>query len=160
MLRVNARHRAAHANSRRHEFDNFPLWLEFFGDSLHQIELGADKPASVRRGGGDGFNDVFREPTSSDRAHTSSQHSGWEITKPSGCFSRKARMCSGRNIWCTEQKPFHRIILARRISSFVNPPCGWSKSHTAISSGVMPIVRAVHLPKCWSGKKSVFSFLS
>ena len=60
MLRVNARHRAAHANSRRHEFDNFPLWLEFFGDSLHQIELGADKPASVRRGGGDGFNDVFR----------------------------------------------------------------------------------------------------
>ncbi|SBT10145.1 hypothetical protein ACCAA_890024 [Candidatus Accumulibacter aalborgensis] len=59
MLRVDALHRRAHADRRRHELDDLAFVPEFFGQAVHQIEFGADQPAGVRAGFLDRSDDVF-----------------------------------------------------------------------------------------------------
>ncbi len=53
------------------------------------------------------------EPVPSAASTTCIEHSGCTITLTPGYALRARSTCSTVKRWCTEQKPFHRIILAR-----------------------------------------------
>src|SRR3989304_1452644 len=97
------------------------------------------------------------EAERSDNATTSLRHSGWTMIWISGYLSRKYSTCLGRNSMWTLQNPFQRIIFALFIASLLFPPIGSSLCHTIISSSGMPILKALFLPRCSSGKKKTFS---
>src|SRR5437667_1705140 len=77
-----------------------------------------------------------------------------------GYFARTLSTCSGRNLWWTEQCPFQRITLAFFKRSGVRPPLIMYGSHTTISFNGMPKLYPVLRPRCWSGRKRIFSFLA
>ena len=52
------------------------------------------------------------EPVPSAASTTCIEHSGCTITLTPGNAARAFSICSTVKRWCTEQKPFHRIILA------------------------------------------------
>ena len=59
MLRVDALHRRAHADSWCHELNDLAFRFYFFGQSVDQVQFGADQPARIRRGFLDRLDDQF-----------------------------------------------------------------------------------------------------
>ena len=49
MLGVDALHRRAHANGRRHELHDFALGPHFLREPVDQIQFGSNQPARIRR---------------------------------------------------------------------------------------------------------------
>ncbi len=140
VIRRHAEHRRAQAPELI-ERDHRALWRDFVGETIHQVDLGADGEdrilAALSR-------TVFRmysvEPLSSAAWTTSHVHSGWTITRMPGCCLRTFSICFAvKRVW-TEQWPFHRIIFAALASDGSRPPQSSFGSHTTISSSGTPIL--------------------
>src|SRR4030067_2060623 len=96
------------------------------------------------------------DPHRSDSSTTSLRHSGWTIMFMPGCFSLKYSICFGRNSMWTLQNPSHRISLAFLIPASLFPPLYASLCQTIISSSGIPVLVALFLPRCSSGKNKTF----
>src|SRR3989337_764837 len=96
------------------------------------------------------------DPHRSDSSTTSLRHSGLTIMFMPGCFSLKYSICFGRNSIWTLQNPSHRITLALLIPASLLPPRCVSLCHTMISSSGIPVLIALFLPRCSSGKNKTF----